>query len=381
MWELLKDFLCWEQRERVDFDYELKKAKSTNSDINLNLQQLNQRLVRRIEELENLYDELVRVNEIVDFLRACETVAEARGVIADLLQPFFPHTSGAILLIDRLSNLVETVASWGTSLNTISAFSRDRCWALRRGTVHEGKKIFPSLYCQHVQQTAELEATLCVPMIARGETVGLLYLSFQQEKDLTKKVKRLAKIVAKQVALAFIDLQLQENLQNQSCRDSLTGLYNRRYLKESSLREVKRAAREEKPIGVIMLDIDHFKHFNDFFGHEAGDAVLREIGILLKKMSRESDIACRYGGEEMTLILPNASKENTNLKAEQIRRAIKNLRIKYGEQLLSSITVSIGVACFPEDGESWNELLRAADRALYLAKNQGRDRVISSPTD
>jgi diguanylate cyclase (GGDEF)-like protein len=345
------------------------------------LQQLNQQLARQVDELESLHNELVRVSEIVDFLRACETVAEAQKVSADLLQSFFPNTSGAILSLDRLSNLVETVASWGTTLNSIPAFSGDRCWALRRGTIHEGKKIFPSLYCQHVQPTSELEATLCVPLIARGETVGLLYLSFQQEKDLTERIKKIANIIAKQVALVFADLQLQEHLQNQSCRDSLTGLYNRRYLEESSLREVKRAAREEKPIGVIMLDIDHFKDFNDLFGHEAGDAVLREIGLLLKKMSRESDIACRYGGEEMTLILPDASKENATLKAEQIRQAIKNLRVKYGEELLSSITVSLGVACFPEDGKNWDDLLRAADRALYLAKNQGRDRVVSSSTD
>lgn len=381
MWDLLKDFLCWEECERACFNERSKEAKLNSSDINLNLQQLNKQLSRRIDELENLHDELARVIEIVDFLRACETIAEAQEVIAELLQPLFPNTSGAILPLDNLSNLVETVASWGTTLNSISAFSRDRCWALRRGTIHEGKQIFPSLYCQHVQQTSELEATLCVPMIARGETVGLLYLSFQHEKDLTEKIKRIAKIVAKQVALAFADLQLQEHLQNQSCRDSLTGLFNRRYLEESSFRELKRAAREEKPMGVIMLDIDHFKDFNDIFGHDAGDTVLREIGLLLKQMSRESDIACRYGGEEMILILPDASKENASLKAEQIGRAIKNLRVKHGEELLSSITVSIGVACFPEDGRSWNDLLRAADRALYLAKNQGRDRVVSSTTE
>ncbi len=381
MWEFFKDFLCGQEREEIRFDDELKKAKSTDSDISLNLQQLNQQLARRIDELESLHNELGRVSEVVDLLRVCETVAEARGVIADLLQSLFPNTSGAILSLDRSNNLVETVASWGTTANSIPTFSSDRCWALRRGTIHEGKKIFPSLYCQHVQPTSELEASLCVPMIARRETVGLLYLSFQQEKDLTEKIKRIAKIVAKQVALAFVDLQLQENLQNQSCRDSLTGLYNRRYLEETFLREVKRAAREEKPLGVIILDIDDFKDFNDLFGHQAGDAVLREISLLLKNMSRESDIACRYGGEEMILILPDASKENASLKAEQIRRAIKNLRVQYEEKLLNSITVSIGVACFPEDGKSWDELLKAADRALYLAKNQGRDRVVSNSTE
>lgn len=378
MWEFFRDFLCWEERGRTCFDYEFKKARSTESDIYLNLQQLNEQLTRRVNELESFHDELVKVSEVADFLRACETVAEAQEIIADLLQPFFPNTSGMVLSLDRLSNIFETVASWGTTLNSIPSFNRDRCWALRRGAIHEGTKIFPSLYCQHIQQNSELEATLCVPMIARGETVGLLYLSFQQEKDVTEKIKRVAKIVANQVALAFVDLKLQEHLQNQSCRDSLTGLFNRRYLEESSFREVKRATREEKTIGVIMIDIDHFKYFNDLFGHEAGDAILREIGLLLKKMSRESDIVCRYGGEEMILILPDASKENASLKAEQIRLAIKNLRVPYGEELLSSITVSIGVACFPEDGASWSELLRSADRALYLAKNQGRDRVVSS---
>jgi diguanylate cyclase (GGDEF)-like protein len=381
MWELFKDFLCWEERGRTCFDYELKKTKSPNFETNLNLEQLNQQLTRRVNELESFHHQLAKISEVIDFLRACKTIAEAQEIIADLLQPFFPNTSGAILLIDGLNNLVEMVANWGTNVNCLPLFSRDRCWALRRGTIHEGKKIFSSLYCQHVQQNSELEATLCIPMIGRGETIGLLYLSFQQEKDLTEEIRKIAEIIAKQVALVVADLNLQEHLQNQSCRDSLTGLFNRRYLEESSFREVKRATREEKPIGVIMLDIDHFKHFNDLFGHEAGDVVLRELGLLLKKMSRESDIACRYGGEEIILILPDASKENATLKAEQIRLAIKNLRIQYGEQLLNSITVSLGVACFPEDGKSWSELLRAADRALYLAKNQGRDRVVSCPLE
>ncbi|WP_237396900.1 GGDEF domain-containing protein [Okeania sp. KiyG1] len=165
----------------------------------------------------------------------------------------------------------------------------------------------------------------------------------------------------------------------QSIRDPLTGLFNRRYLEEFLNRETYRAIRTEKPIGIIMIDVDHFKRFNDEFGHAAGDIILKNLGSFLKQNVRDYDIACRYGGEELIMILPGSSLESTAKRAEQIRKEIKQLSVEYDGILLSSITVSLGVACFPEHGKTGEKVIQAADAALYQAKYEGRNRVVVAP--
>jgi two-component system, cell cycle response regulator len=170
----------------------------------------------------------------------------------------------------------------------------------------------------------------------------------------------------------------REELRLLAIRDPLTGLFNRRYMEESFEREVHRAARNNLPLGAVMIDLDHFKRFNDTWGHPAGDAVLREVGGLLKNCSRGEDIACRYGGEEFTLILTTATAEATRLRAEQFRQAARGLDVQHEGRSLGGITISAGVAAFPEHGCSAAEILRAADKALYQAKAAGRDRVVVS---
>jgi diguanylate cyclase (GGDEF)-like protein len=152
-------------------------------------------------------------------------------------------------------------------------------------------------------------------------------------------------------------------------------VFNRRYMEESLEREMRRASRHDHPVGVIMLDIDHFKSFNDNHGHEAGDALLRALGSVLQKRMRGEDIVCRYGGEEFTIILPEASLEDTRRRAEEVRMDCKSLHIQHNNQSLGLISVSLGVACFPEHGHTSSEVLRLADNALYLAKTRGRDCV------
>jgi|GEM_PF-2091178 len=167
--------------------------------------------------------------------------------------------------------------------------------------------------------------------------------------------------------------QANEQLQQQAIRDPLTGLFNRRYLEESLQREIHRACRQQNSVGIIMLDIDRFKGFNDSFGHEAGDFVLQRLSGFLQDNLRSSDIVCRYGGEEFTVILPDASLENTIARAEQLREGIKQLRLDYQGRSLGQITLSLGVSCFPHNGGTPKELLRNADKALYQAKMTGRD--------
>ncbi|MDQ3813913.1 MAG: diguanylate cyclase [Armatimonadota bacterium] len=162
----------------------------------------------------------------------------------------------------------------------------------------------------------------------------------------------------------------------QSIRDSLTGLFNQRYLEESLEREMHRAERNGYPVGMIMLDIDHFNLFNQMYGREAGDALLRELGGLLRQQTRRSDLACRYGGEEFILILPEASLENTFRKAERLRHAVKEIMLQHHPQAMEPITISLGVASFPDNGATGEAVLRAADTALHRAKLDGCDRVM-----
>jgi len=354
--------------------YDITERKNTE----LELQELNEQLIERVKELENRTQEMIKLGEMTDFLQACMSISEAEKAIADLLKPLFPSASGAVFRFDEERNLLEAVSSWGNFNPCNSLFPPNECWAIRRGSTHQGDIEFPGLLCQHIHRTSPPPTTLCVPMMAHGETLGVVYLSFEDKKELNKAKKGLVETVSKQIALAFANLQLQETLTNQSLRDVLTGLFNRRYLEEALKKEIQLAATQDEPLGVIMLDIDYFKSFNDTFGHDAGDAVLKEVSSFLQQNIRESDIACRYGGEELTVILPKTSLQTTIKRAEQIRQGIKQLKLYYQGKLLKTITASLGVASFPEHGITTDVLLKAADQALYLAKKQGRDRVVSS---
>ena len=176
--------------------------------------------------------------------------------------------------------------------------------------------------------------------------------------------------------MLFRSLTLRETLKFQSVRDPLTGLFNRRHMEESLERELLRAARNTKPVTVLMIDIDHFKQFNDIFGHDAGDIVLRELGTAFSSLTRGGDIACRYGGEEFLLILAEASLETGYERAVKLKEQVASLHVRHREATLSRITVSVGVAAFPQHGTTAAQIVRLADQALYRAKAEGRDRVV-----
>lgn len=167
---------------------------------------------------------------------------------------------------------------------------------------------------------------------------------------------------------------LNEQLHEMASHDALTGLYNRRYLEATFERELIRAARQNRPLSVVMGDLDHFKAVNDTYGHQAGDEVLREFGRLMKLHARGSDIYCRYGGEEFLLILPDMAEETACERAEQLRMAIAAAPILYGESSIR-VTASFGVATFPQHGNTGDDLIAAADNALYIAKESGRNQI------
>ena len=205
-------------------------------------------------------------------------------------------------------------------------------------------------------------------------------LHVQDLGDLTREraepLQTLAVTVGDHISLALANIRLRETLRHQVVHDALTGLFNRRYLEETLEREIYRGRRKGASLGLIMLDLDHFKHFNDTYGHEAGDNLLRTLGKFLASRVRQEDVACRYGGEEFVLILPEASQEMVKQRAEDIRRGFAKLQVFHRGQVMESVTVSLGVAMFPDHGATGRDVLRAADDAMYRAKAQGRNRVV-----
>lgn len=338
--------------------------------------QAQEALYQKTKELEQRNFELTQLNQMSELLQACLTVDEACKVIAKFVGALFPNLNGGLFLIDPRKQLVEVAADWGDFLSSQRVFGVNKCWALRRGRPHLVANTHSCLLCQHLQKHPS--EYCCIPLMAQGEALGVLYLSSPESGRLVEAKYLLGVTITEHISLALANLKLRETLQNQSIRDPLTGLFNRRYMEEFLTREIQRAYRNQQPLGIMMLDVDHFKVFNDTFGHDAGDAVLRELGSFLKKNIRRSDIACRYGGEELTIILPEATLEVVQQRAEQLREGVKHLNVKHRGQFLGSITLSLGVACFPEHGLSGSAVLQAADVALYRAKREGRDRVIAA---
>ena len=343
------------------------------------LRQANLKLTAWVNELEQRTREITLLNEMGDLLQTCSAAEEAYTVIAQLAGQLFPTEAGALCVINASRNLAEAVAAWDASPAGPggSVFALDECWALRRGRVHLVEDTHLGLLCKHLHRPLPT-AYLCVPMMAQGEALGVLHLNQTDASQgrFTEAKQQLAVTLAEHIALALANLKLRETLRSQSIRDPLTGLFNRRYLEETLEREVRRAVRGGRPLGIIMLDFDHFKRFNDTFGHEAGDTLLHELGKFLQTHIRGEDIACRYGGEEFTLILPEASLDVTRQRAEQLREAIKHLDVKHRGRPLETITLSLGVAIFPDQASTGEAVLQAADAALYRAKAEGRDRVV-----
>jgi diguanylate cyclase (GGDEF)-like protein len=324
--------------------------------------------------------EVELLRQLSELLQACATPDEAHAVMGQLCGRLFPDAAGAVLVTSASRDGLSAVAVWGPPLaDGRERFLLDDCWALRRGRVYRVDVAGSSPACPHLGAPVP-GAFVCVPLAAQGETLGLFTLAVPPGAvvvgGLGEARVRLAVTVAEQFALALANVRLRETLRGQSIRDPLTGLFNRRYMEETLDRELSRAERERRALSLILLDIDRFKQFNDSFGHEAGDTVLASLGMLLRAMSRVGDVACRYGGEEFVLILPEASLPDAQRRAEEIREAIRGLRVTHGGRPLEGVRCSMGVAAFPEHGDAGGALLRAADAALYRAKREGRDQVV-----
>jgi diguanylate cyclase (GGDEF)-like protein/PAS domain S-box-containing protein len=339
------------------------------------LRQANEQMGKFLNELLNRNHETVLLNDMSRLLQACQSTEESYKIIVDLMPQLFPNTAGALYLLNTPRTLVSAIASWGKLSPSEKTFAPNECWALRGGRTHPLNKMEDKQDCLHLAEPLPA-ASFCLPLQVQGEIVGILHVQTRQEGNLNDVNRQLAYNVVEQAGMALSNLKLRDALREQSIRDPLTGLYNRRYMEEALKQQLSRVTRRLHPIGMIMIDIDHFKHFNDTHGHAAGDALVRELGRFLQNHIRNEDIGCRYGGEEFLLILPDASLETTQQRAELLQQGAKELRVQDAGQSLGGITLSLGVAMYPQHGRTIENVMRAADAALYRAKQEGRDRVI-----
>ena len=346
------------------------------------LQEAHDKLSSWVKELEQRNEEMALMGEMGGQLQICQSMNEICAISAQYIQRICPDSHGAIYIINSSRNLAEGIEFWGEPVFTDQVFLPSNCWATRRSGPHLIDKDHPGLRCEHVNGPEDCQY-LCVPMMAQGEIMGILHLNHMESDQETQRGPlytqhkvQLVMNLAEDIALALSNLKLRETLREQSIRDALTGLFNRRYMEETLTRELYRAEREKIPVGVIMLDIDHFKEFNDVSGHDGGDALLRELGVYMQGNIRGGDIVCRFGGEEFFIVLPGADTENTRLRAEEFRKGVKELLVYHLGRPLGKCTISLGVAAYPEHGLTADALIKNADNALYRAKHEGRDKVV-----
>jgi len=348
---------------------------TTQKEAEAALQEANHKMGQFLDELQRRNGEILLINEMSRLLQASQTPEEAYGILGEMSDQLFPHTTGAVYLLNPQRTLVNAVASWGELPSVESTLAPDDCWALYRGQTHPLREGEAGLPCVHLSEPLPA-VSYCLPMQIQGEILGVLHVRSQHEEHLDEAKRHLAYTVVEHAGMALSNLKLRAALREQSIRDPLTGLYNRRYMEEALKQHLSRVTRHLHPLGILMIDIDHFKNFNDIYGHGAGDLLLRELGKFLQRHIRGGDIACRYGGEEFILIMPDISLEVAKQRAEHISRNARQLRIQAADQSYGGITLSIGVAIYPLHGRIIETVLRSADTALYRAKQQGRDQVI-----
>jgi diguanylate cyclase (GGDEF)-like protein len=337
-------------------------------------------------ERQKMTREAALLAELNEWLQCCKSLDELYSMVAQFLSRLLPDCPGTLYVYANSRDVLESTKAWNGGKIT-PAMHPDDCWALRRGRTYTfgGKEIdFP---CSHVASPTPGKYC-CIPILAHGETIGLLHLDLGRPGEHAEgtlpaailEQQKLGLLCAEQISLAIANVKLRDQLRDQSIRDPLTGLFNRRYLIETCRREFSRAARTGQCVSILSIDVDHFKKFNDNHGHDAGDTVLRAVGECLQQNFRDEDVPCRFGGEEFAVIVPGASSEDGIRKAEDLRAKIEALVVRYLDGNLPRITISVGVAAFPRSGATPQEVLKAADEALYRAKEGGRNRVQVAPS-
>lgn len=321
--------------------------------------------------------EIELMHRLANMLAACNNIEEAQSVVADILPRILGKVNGCVSLMRSSRNQLVVQLDWGEAWIGSQSFSPDECWSLRKGRVHQSNDDFHSLSCGHMNGL-ENNQTLCIPLTAHGNTIGIMHLYFGQgDIQIDPITEQLAFSIAEHLGLALANLNLQEKLRSQALSDPLTGLFNRRCFEQKLADATMNSGSRDYEVSLLMLDLDHFKRFNDNFGHDAGDYVLKEISLLLKSSVKGDEVAFRLGGEELAILLPGYDVEAATMFAEQICQEVRTMHLEYKGLSLGQLGVSIGVSSFPQPASDSESLIKMADKALYMAKDLGRNRVVN----
>lgn len=358
-----------------------KRSEETQSKIKRELE-------RTVGELEARNRETNLLVEMSDAFQIAPKEGDVLTVALNFARRLFPGDSGMIYLRKGNDNDLEKAGSWGAPPSAVDSFDPDDCWALRKGVLHVVGDPSSDLLCPHVVHSGTpAYAYVCIPLVSQDTAIGLLHMTNRgwhldvsaDEESLErakKALRHMATSFCQRLSMAMSNIRLRDSLKEQTVRDPLTGLFNRRYLDEVLGVAVGNAEKSKTPLSVMMLDLDHFKLFNDRYGHDAGDAVLQSVARMLQSSVRTGDIVCRYGGEEFTVILPGAGQVVAMERAELFLNRIRRIEIRHGGDRIGNITLSVGVAVYPEGGQTGSDLLLASDAALLDAKKEGRDRMV-----
>jgi diguanylate cyclase (GGDEF)-like protein len=345
----------------------------------------NRQIVHKVEEEQKKQDERIRqrtheielMHRLANMLAACNNMVEAQQIVSDILPRILGNVNGSVSLMRASRNQLITQLDWGDIWPGSASFAPEECWSLRKGRAHLSNNDFHSLSCGHMHDM-DNNQTLCIPLTAHGNTIGIMHLYFGQgDIKIDPITEQLAFSVSEHLGLALANLSLQEKLRSQALSDPLTGLFNRRFFDQKLEEHSMNSATSEQPLSLLMLDLDHFKRFNDNFGHDAGDFVLKEISALLKQSVSEDEIACRLGGEELAILLPHYSMEQATEFGQTLCDAVRSMHLEHKGLSLGQLGVSIGVAMYPKPASDTESLVKMADKALYMAKDMGRSRVVN----
>ena len=351
----------------------------------------NDELTLMVGQLEQHNEEITYLNLLSEQLQMCDSIEDVYPVVADFMTMLFPHAAGMLAMADSGGYELMPVLSWGGYQAEQEKMAVGDCLAIKKDEIFVCERPGDGEICKHIGRPSEQHLSLCLPLKGKNKLLGMIYLQCHDDELVecassagakrTEKIahmRSLSASVIDHVAMALANIKLMIRLQHLSVRDGLTGLFNRRYMEETMAREFQQAERKVEPVGVIMLDVDFFKKFNDTYGHDAGDLVLIELAKVLKANVRKEDVVCRYGGEEFVIILPGPPEQMAIDRAEMIRKHVdEKLRIKYNEHNFH-VNISLGAAFYPKHGKDPEVVLKAADDALYQAKEHGRNRAMAA---
>lgn len=350
-----------------------ERLRALSSSLERQVGDRTQQLRVAITATEQRNVELTQVAETTGLLAGARDLDEALRIVGRACRTLFPLAEAALYLGTDLQERLLLQDHWGGGRAPEPVLHADHCWGLRRGKEHRVEDPSDPLHCSHHGEACEGLAHSCLPLMALGDRLGLLSLSWRPGSGWAPDPV-LLRSLGEQIGLAIGNVRLREELRRQAQHDPLTGLFNRRQLDEHLRQRGAEQTRTGRGYSLLLLDLDYFKSINDRFGHEAGDRVLQEAAALFRRCARVEEQVFRLGGEEFVMVLATDDAGEAARAAERVRAEMQNLRVSRRGQILPAVTLSVGIACFPRDGDQPQALLHAADEALYAAKRDGRNR-------